>query len=42
MRERARRLGEPWTVEIPRFFCRHFDFVVADTQMKAALKARGK
>jgi glycosyltransferase involved in cell wall biosynthesis len=39
MRERSRRSGEPWTVEIPRFFCRNFEFFVSEPQVAAALRA---
>jgi hypothetical protein len=39
MRERSEKCGEPWTVDIPHFFCRNFAFLVNDPELRASLKA---
>jgi glycosyltransferase involved in cell wall biosynthesis len=39
MRERARRIGRPWSVDIAAFSCQHFAFVVTDPEMRLELTA---
>jgi glycosyltransferase involved in cell wall biosynthesis len=39
MRQEAGRLGEAWTVDLSRFFCRHFDFEYMDAAAELDLHA---